>query len=549
LDQDFNSLDAQREACEAYIKSQKQEGWMALPALYDDGGLSGGDMDRPALGRLLADIAEGKIDTVVVYKVDRLTRSLADFAKIVEIFDQREVAFVAVTQQFNTTTSMGRLTLNMLLSFAQFEREVTAERIRDKIAASKKKGMWMGGVPPLGYDTWDRKLVVNQSEAETVQHIFERYVTLGSVHALRDELSENGIVSKRRTSRQGRVSGGKPLARGALYLMLQNPIYRGEIGHKGERYPGQHQAIIDQKLWDRVQEKLKANRVERKTGTLAKQPSLLAGLAYDDHGERLVPTHANKKGTRYRYYVSQNLIKQSKAKTGDKGWRLPASDLEGLIEERFTTFLADDAEVFATVEAYVDDISERKRIIEQAAALAQSWAELDPGTRKTMLQTIVHRIEVHPGNVVLEIRPQRLAQIVDPNPELALTTDGDDVDSLTLVIPARLKRNGLAMTLKVDGGTPAKTLDRSLLRLLTLAERYRDSVLQGQGRSIKDLAAEAGVGTSYFTRVFRLSFLAPDITKAILQGRQPKSLTAKRLSTDIRISPYWTEQRKQLGFS
>lgn len=225
LDQDFNSLDAQREACEAFISSQKQEGWVALPTFYDDGGLSGGDMERPALKRLLADIAAGEIDTVVVYKVDRLTRSLADFAKIVDLFDRHDVAFVAVTQQFNTTSSTGRLTLDMLLSFAQFEREVTAECIRDKIKASKQKGMWMGGVPPLGYDIRDKKLVVNQAEAQIVRHIFTRCLALGSVHALRDELAVNGIVSKRRTSRHGRAIGGKPLARGALYRLLQNRIF------------------------------------------------------------------------------------------------------------------------------------------------------------------------------------------------------------------------------------------------------------------------------------------------------------------------------------
>ena len=374
---------------------------------------------------------------------------------------------------------MGRLTLNMLLSFVQFEREVTAERIRDKIAASKKKGMWMGGVPPLGYDVLDKKLVVNEREAETVRHIFERYITLGSVHDLQDELARTGVVSKRRTSRQGRITGGKPFARGALYLMLRNPIYRGEISHKGERYPGQHPAIIDQDLWDQVQAKLEGNRVERKTGVLAKQPSLLAGLVYDDQGERLIPTHANKKGTRYRYYVSQSLIKQRKTKTGDKGWRLPANDLEGLVEDRLTAFLADDAEIFDAVAPHVDDIGERRRIIGEAAALAQRWTELDPGVRKMMLQTIVHRIEVHPGNVTVKLRSQHVADIVDPHLDARAAATGDDRDVITLTIPATLKRNGLAMTLKVDGGTPTRTPDRSLVRLLTLAERYRDAVLQG----------------------------------------------------------------------
>jgi site-specific DNA recombinase len=256
LEQDFNSLDAQRESCEAFIRSQKHEGWVCLSELYDDGGISGATMERPALKRLLADIEADRIDAVVVYKVDRLTRSLNDFAKIVEVFDRQAVSFVSVTQQFNTTTSMGRLTLNMLLSFAQFEREVTGERIRDKIAASKKKGMWMGGLPALGYDVKDRKLLVNEREAETVRHIYRRYAALGSVFALKEELDHDGVVSKARVDKYGRRTGGMPLARGALYLMLQNHVYRGEIVHKDNSYPGEHEPIIDQALWDEVQRRL-----------------------------------------------------------------------------------------------------------------------------------------------------------------------------------------------------------------------------------------------------------------------------------------------------
>src|SRR4051794_23457189 len=256
LEQEFNSLHAQREACEAYIKSQRHEGWICLAQAYDDGGLSGATMERLALQQLLADIQAGKIDVVICYKVDRLTRCLADFAKIVEVFDAKGVSFVSVTQQFNTTTSMGRLTLNVLLSFAQFEREVTGERIRDKIAASKKKGMWMGGVPPLGYAPCDRKLAVVESEAETVRHIFQRYAALGSVLLLQQELEAQGITSKRWTSASGRLWGGKPITRGALYLMLQNRVYRGEIMHKDQAYPGEHAAIIEAALWDDVQAKL-----------------------------------------------------------------------------------------------------------------------------------------------------------------------------------------------------------------------------------------------------------------------------------------------------
>ena len=267
LEQAFNSLQAQREACEAFIDSQRHEGWVCLRAGYDDGGCSGATMERPALQQLLADITAGRVDIVVVYKIDRLTRSLADFAKIVEILDARGASFVSVTQQFNTTTSMGRLTLNVLLSFAQFEREVIGERIRDKIAASKKKGMWMGGVPPLGYRAQDRKLIVVDSEAEVVYALFRRYAELGSVRLLHEELKARGITSRSLTSASGRVRGGKPFSRGALYLMLRNRIYRGEIVHNGQSHPGEHKPIIDQPLWDAVQAQLTSNAAERNSGT------------------------------------------------------------------------------------------------------------------------------------------------------------------------------------------------------------------------------------------------------------------------------------------
>ena len=275
LEQAFNSLDAQREACAAFVLSQKHEGWTVVPALYDDGGFSGGTMDRPALQRLLSDIRQHKVDVVVVYKIDRLTRSLFDFAKIVEAFDARGVSFVSITQQFNTTTSMGRLTLNVLLSFAQFEREVAGERIRDKIAASKKKGMWMGGLPSLGYDVQNRKLVVNEEEARTVVHIFRRYMELRSVRTLQAELDGAGIRSKRRISADGTPFGDQKLSRGALYLMLQNRTYRGEITHRGDAYPGEHQAVIDKPLWDEVQAILAENRVnsgDRSTCKTTKPP-------------------------------------------------------------------------------------------------------------------------------------------------------------------------------------------------------------------------------------------------------------------------------------
>src|SRR5215469_1164547 len=296
LEQESNSLDAQREACEAFIVSQRHAGWIALPDMYDDGGLSGGTMERPALQRLLADVKAGKVQIIVVYKVDRLTRSLTDFAKIVDVLDAHNASFVSVTQQFNTTTSMGRLTLNMLLSFAQFEREIAGERIRDKIAASKAKGMWMGGNVPLGYDVKDRRLVINETEASTVRTIFRRYAELGSVALLKAELDRLGIVSKRREGAGGTLSGGKRFSRGALYLVLQNRLYRGEIAHKGQIYPGQHEAIIDPELWQIVQDNLEANRQERSLAVGAEAPSLLSGLIFHGDGNRMTPTHAVKKG-------------------------------------------------------------------------------------------------------------------------------------------------------------------------------------------------------------------------------------------------------------
>ena len=296
LEQDFNSLDAQREAAEAYIKSQAHEGWRLIKTHYDDGGLSGGTLERPALQSLLADIEARKIDIVVVYKVDRLTRSLADFAKLVELFEGHGVSFVSVTQQFNTTTSMGRLTLNVLLSFAQFEREIAGERIRDKFAASRRKGMWMGGTIPLGYDVQDRKLIVNKAEAETVRLIFARYLALGCVSSLQADLDRKGVRSKQRILTSGRVLGGSSFGRGALYHLLQNRIYRGEVVHKGTAYPGEHEAIVDEELWNAVQAKLSGNRTRRRQARI-ESGAILGGLIFDDRGNRMSPTYTVRRGT------------------------------------------------------------------------------------------------------------------------------------------------------------------------------------------------------------------------------------------------------------
>ena len=306
LEQNFNSLHAQREACEAFIKSQASEGWRLVKTHYDDGGISGGSMERPALQHLLGDIRQGLIEVVVVYKVDRLTRSLADFAKMVEIFDAHHVSFVAVTQQFNTTTSMGRLTLNVLLSFAQFEREVTGERIRDKIAASRRKGIWMGGVVPLGYDLRERRLVINPAEAEVVRQIFRRYLELGCVRLLKEELDRRGVVSK--LSQLGLTEHdqkGYSFSRGALYVVLSNPLYIGEVRHRGLRHSGQHQPIVDRELWDKVQQQLHEHAMRRRLRAVKVEPSPLAGKLFDPSGAGLTPSHARKGERRYRYYISR----------------------------------------------------------------------------------------------------------------------------------------------------------------------------------------------------------------------------------------------------
>lgn len=340
LDQAFNSLDAQREACAAYVLSQRHEGWHQLPDLYDDGGYTGGNMERPGLQQLLADARSGRIDVVVVYKVDRLTRSLADFAKIVDVLDAAGASFVSVTQAFNTTNSMGRLTLNVLLSFAQFEREVIAERIRDKVAASKARGMWMGGSLPLGYDAVDKKLVPVADEAETVRHIMRQYLKSANVLDLAETLQRQGIVSKRRTGRDGQAKGGVPFTRGALHHLLSNRTYVGEVAHRGKIYPGEHEAIVDRALFDAVQARLAARTnaplEPGKRGSI----SLLAGMIYDGLGRPMSPIHTRNHGKRYRYYAS-NKSDGSK----EPALRLPAGDLDHAIRVGLRSYLADAQQI------------------------------------------------------------------------------------------------------------------------------------------------------------------------------------------------------------
>ena len=546
LEQDFNSLDAQREACEAFIASQKHEGWIPLPTRYDDGGYSGGTLERPALQRLLADMSGCKVDVVVVYKIDRLTRSLLDFAKIVDVFDAHVVSFVSVTQAFNTATSMGRLTLNVLLSFAQFEREVTGERIRDKIAASKKKGMWMGGYPPLGYDVKDRKLVVNETEAEAVRHIFRRYQELGSVRLLKEHLDQAGIVSKRRMAPDGRSYGGKLLARGALYHMLQNRLYRGEIVHKGETYPGEHAPIIDADLWQAVQNTLAANRVDRGTGKGNNHVSLLAGLIYDAHGELMTPSHAVKKGVRYRYYVSKNLVTGG-VNTERTGQRLPASHIEALVTGRIHAWLADPVVVLNAIQCCGSDAVAQKRLLEAASLLAASWQDLATGRLRPILAAMVTKVQVHSDGVDVTLDQMGVALWLNakdqPRPICAGGTDRDRYLTV-LKIPARLKRTGIEMRLVVDDGSEPANVDPGLVRLLLRAHVIRARLLEDPSLPLKEIAAEERLSSSYVTRLLRLTFLAPDIVTAILNGRHSPQLTANRLMDDTRLPLEWTAQRE-----
>ncbi|MCW1842184.1 recombinase family protein [Prosthecomicrobium hirschii] len=402
LDMEFNSLDAQREACEAYIASQKAEGWILVRDRYDDGGISGGTLERPALQRLLADIEEGLVDIVVVYKIDRLSRALMDFAKLVEVFDRNDVTFVSVTQSFNTTTSMGRLTLNILLSFAQFEREVIGERIRDKFAASRRRGMWMGGHPPLGYDVRDRKLIINPAEAETVRSLFERFVTIGSATTLAKALVAEGVTSKR----------GRPIDKGFLYKTLNNRVYLGEAVHKGTAYPGEHEAIITPELWAKVHAILGESPRKRAANTRAQVPALLKGLIFGPDGRAMSPTHTRKGGRLYRYYVSQSVIKNAAAPSPST--RLPAAEIEAAVIAQLRCLLR-------SPEAIVSAWTAARRGGEQIAEadvrdalirFGPLWDELFPAEQARIVQLLVARVDVGLADVRVRFRADGIGSVV-----------------------------------------------------------------------------------------------------------------------------------------
>ncbi|MBA8843471.1 DNA invertase Pin-like site-specific DNA recombinase [Ochrobactrum sp. RH1CCR137] len=402
LEMEFNSLDAQREACEAYIASQKPEGWVLYPEPYDDGGFSGGTLDRPALKRLLADIEDGRIDVVVVYKIDRLSRSLMDFAKLVEVFDRGGVTFVSVTQSFNTTTSMGRLTLNILLSFAQFEREVIGERIRDKIAASRKRGMWMGGFVPLGYEVRDRKLVINDAEAATVRMIFERFVEVGSATALARALAAEGVRTRR----------GRLVDKGFLYKLLNNRVYIGDAVHKGTAYPGEHEAIITRALWDKVHGILRESPRVRAGRTRAATPALLKGLIFGPTGCAMTPTHTRRGDKLYRYYVSQSVLKRG-ADACPVG-RVPAAEIEGAVVDQLRGLLRAPEVIVGTwrsARAEIDGLSEAE-VREALEGLDPLWDELFPAEQARIVQLLVERVDVGQEGVDIRLRVDGLARLV-----------------------------------------------------------------------------------------------------------------------------------------
>ena len=544
LDQEFNSLDAQRASCEAYIVSQAGEGWNGLKARYDDGGFSGGNVERPGLKALLADIETGKVDVVVVYKVDRLTRSLTDFARLVDLFDTHGVSFVSVTQQFNTTTSMGRLTLNVLLSFAQFEREVTAERIRDKIAASKKKGMWMGGPPPLGYDARDKKLMVNADEAETVRTLFRLYLDLGTVKDLLGESNRLGLVTKRRKRADGRETGGQPFSRGHLYQLLNNPIYVGEVAHKSITYPGQHDAIVEREIFDAVRRQLNDNVSARRSATNAKAPSLLTGLVYDETGDRLSPTHANKNGRRYRYYISTRLI--HRAGSTDGGWRLSARELEGAVARTISDFLRDEPRLIDALQL-TDTTPDRLRtILGHAAAAAIDLNDGQLERHRQLLHRLLHRVTLRPGSIHIELKRSGLANLVVENGSGSAAHLEGLID---LTVPIQLKRRGVEAKLIVHSAQGAAAApDNNLIALLARANRWFDALTGREAMTVQEIARRDGIDASDVGRSIQLAFLAPDIVEAILAGSQPVELTARRLVRIGALPLEWDRQRRIFGF-
>ena len=534
LEQDFNSLNAQYEACAAYVTSQVSERWSLVGERYDDGGISGGSLDRPALQRLLNDVKNDRIDIIVVYKVDRLTRSLLDFAKLVEAFDAAGVSFVSVTQSFNTTTSMGRLTLNMLLSFAQFEREVTAERIRDKIAASKARGLWMGGTPPLGYKPHGRSLAIVESQASIVRDIFARYRQLGNVRSLVESLQKDGIVSPKRKTGTGKSYGGVCFSRGKVYHLLKNPIYVGDIPHKGTVYPGKHPAIIDRETFDAVQAQLAANGQTRKVKRRASE-AILARRLFDEVGEPLVPVHASKGTVRYRYYVNRS-HHLGEADDASSSLRLPAREIEQVVAKAL-------AEVFADPLALAGELSialtphRLQRLREGAAKLAALCGREDRDT----IRALVSRIVVNPERLVFSLSAHAI------NDTVGIDTDLPAQATITRTLAVRLTRTGRVLRYVDRAGVlalPSQPDDR-ILALLGRARRYQRILAKGN-LDVASLARHERVNPSYLTRIVRLAFLAPDVIEAALSGELRAGADASALLQIGAVDADWGLQRKRL---
>lgn len=490
LELEFNSLDAQREACEAYIKSQTHEGWRALPKRYDDPAYSGGNLQRPAVQRLLKDIEAGLVDVVVVYKIDRLTRSLADFAKLVEVFDAKSVSFVAVTQQFNTTTSMGRLTLNVLLSFAQFERELASERVRDKVAASRKKGKWTGGSVPLGYDSKDKKLVVNPTEAKIVRKIFTRYLALKSFQKLIDELDDKGILTKKRAI-TGKIAGGIPFTYGPLAYLLKNRTYLGETGHDGHWFRGEHQPIIARGIFEEVQRLLKANSAGR-TGRRQKSGALLAGLLFDDRGNRMSPSFSTKNGARYPFYVSSALLRGRKAQAGSIT-RVSASEIEATI---------------------LRAVRDRVGALDEHTGL----------TPRQLIDQFVERVVIRANRITITLK-----------------ADSAPIE-LRWAVPQG--KRDLAQIEQGPTRNDRRAPDPQLVQALVRAHMWLKSLSDGTYVSIDDLARAAHLHPKVIRNRIRLAFLAPDVTRGILQGAQRASMTMGELTELGALS--WREQGRSL---
>ena len=542
LDQDFTSLDAQREACAAYVQSQRHEGWTPVSTRYDDGGYSGGTLNRPALQRLLADIDAGTIDLIVVYKIDRLTRSLSDFAKIVERLDARSASFVSVTQSFNTTTSMGRLTLNVLLSFAQFEREVTGERIRDKISASKKKGMWMGGFVPIGYDAVDRQLKVNPEEAIIVRRIFDLYRTHRNIADVQRTLVAEGVRSKQRPQAKGRGKGGAVYSSGALHSVLRNPLYGGRVRHKDTTYPGLHEAIVSDAVWQDAQQILKDRRTNAVHREQGKNP--LLGMIVDEDGRRYQAVHTTKGGRRYRYYISRVTSRGGKTSDAPRA-RLPANELETQVGDRIGTFLRSAGSLLDAICEAHDDARIRQQIVRHARALTER-ASL------TTYRSFLRAVRVRPASIDVVLNRTSLRVTL----EATSPSPSDDHDAtnapseIVLSVPSRLYKTGHELRLVLDNetGAPVSTKrDAKLIRLIARGRRWYEELTSGRAPSLRSIAKREGLPDAYVSRVLNGSLLAPDIIEHILKGTQPVTLTVEALRTSPPIE--WTEQRTRFGIA